>query len=58
MVNGGRANDLPGIGYTLIRGVMDFVPMTGKKRRRSVYGTRRPDGLSKHIRRSIRSYAS
>jgi small subunit ribosomal protein S12 len=27
LVRGGRANDLPGIGYTLIRGVYDFSPV-------------------------------
>lgn len=27
LVNGGRANDLPGVGYTLIRGVFDFSPV-------------------------------
>ena len=54
-MNGGRANDSPGVGYTLIRGVMDFVPMTQKRKRRSVYGTRRPDGLSKHVRRCLRA---
>ena len=55
LVNGGRANDLPGVGYTLIRGVMDFVPLTTKRKRRSVYGTRRPEGLSKHVRRVARA---
>jgi len=55
LVNGGRANDLPGVGYTLIRGVMDFVPLTAKRKRRSVYGTRRPEGLSKHVRRVLRA---
>jgi small subunit ribosomal protein S12 len=54
LVNGGRANDLPGVGYTLIRGVFDFSAVIFKKKRRSVYGTSRPDGFSKHIRRSLR----
>jgi len=27
LVRGGRANDLPGVGYTLIRGVYDFTPV-------------------------------
>ena len=25
LVQGGRANDLPGVGYTLVRGVFDFI---------------------------------
>lgn len=54
LVNGGRANDLPGVGYTLIRGVFDFSPVISKRRRRSVYGVSRPDGYTKYVRRSIR----
>ena len=54
LVNGGRANDLPGVGYTLVRGVYDFSPVIFKKKRRSVYGTSRPDGYTKFIRRSLR----
>lgn len=56
LVNGGRANDLPGVGYTLIRGVYDFSPVIGKKKRRSVYGTSRPDGYTKYVRKSLRMY--
>lgn len=55
LVNGGRANDLPGVGYTLVRGVYDFSPVIFKKKRRSIYGTSRPDGLTKHVRRCFRS---
>lgn len=54
LVTGGRANDLPGVGYTLIRGVYDFSPVIFKKKRRSVYGTSRPDGYTQHVRRSLR----
>lgn len=54
LVEGGRANDLPGVGYTAIRGVFDFSPFVGKKKRRSIYGVSRPSGFSKHIRRSLR----
>jgi small subunit ribosomal protein S12 len=56
LVNGGRANDLPGVGYTLIRGKFDFIPYVGKRKRRSVYGVRRPDGFTKHIRRCFRKF--
>ena len=55
LVEGGRANDLPGVGYTVIRGVYDFSPVIGKVKRRSIYGVSRPSGFSKHIRRSIRN---
>jgi small subunit ribosomal protein S12 len=54
LVHGGRANDLPGVGYTVVRGVYDFSPLVGKKKRRSVYGVSRPSGFSKHIRRAVR----
>ena len=32
LVNGGRANDLPGVGYTIIRGVYDFSSVIYKKK--------------------------
>lgn len=54
-MHGGRANDLPGVGYTLVRGAYDYSPVLFKKKRRSVYGTPRPDGYTKHVRRSIKS---
>lgn len=54
LVTGGRANDLPGVGYTLIRGVYDFSPVVLKKRRRSIYGVARPDGYTKYVRKCLR----
>ncbi len=54
LANGGRANDLPGVGYTLIRGVFDFSPVIYKRKRRSVYGVSRPTNHTKHIKRSMR----
>lgn len=54
LVHGGRANDLPGVGYTAIRGVYDFSPVVGKIKRRSVYGVSRPAGFSTYIRKSLR----
>jgi small subunit ribosomal protein S12 len=54
LVRGGRANDLPGVGYSAIRGAYDFSPVVGKIKRRSIYGVSRPSGFSKHIRRSLR----
>ena len=46
---GGRANDLPGVGYSLVRGACDFAPLFGKKRRRSFYGLERPTGSTSFI---------
>lgn len=54
LVHGGRANDLPGVGYTLIRGVYDFSGVIFKRKRRSIYGTTRPDGYTTHRRRVFR----
>ena len=54
LAEGGRANDLPGVGYTLVRGVFDFSPVVGKVKRRSVYGVSRPAGYTKFVRRSLR----
>lgn len=55
LVHGGRANDLPGVGYTLVRGVYDFSAVLFKRKRRSVYGVERPKELITHIRRKDRS---
>ena len=58
LVHGGRANDLPGVGYSLVRGAFDFSPVIFKRKRRSVYGTARPDNFTKHVRRCFRSQKS
>jgi small subunit ribosomal protein S12 len=55
LVEGGRANDLPGVGYSLIRGVYDFSPVVFKRKRRSIYGVSRPDENIKHVRRCFRT---
>ena len=54
LARGGRANDLPGVGYSLIRGVYDFSRISTKKKRRSFYGAARPDFKKKYIRKKIR----
>lgn len=54
LVEGGRANDLPRVRYTLRRGVYDFAPWFATKRRRSTYGIPRPEGLTTYIRKSQR----
>jgi small subunit ribosomal protein S12 len=57
LVHGGRANDLPGVGYSLVRGVYDFSGVIFKRKRRSIYGTSRPDNHTKHRRRIARKKA-
>lgn len=54
LIRGGRANDLPGVGYSAIRGTYDFSPVVGKKKRRSIYGVSRPAGYTSFVRRSLR----
>lgn len=54
LARGGRANDLPTVKLTLIRGVYDFQGLFGKKRRRSLYGTIRLEGTVRHVRRRYR----
>jgi small subunit ribosomal protein S12 len=53
---GGRANDLPGVGYSLIRGTYDFAPLFGKTRSRSFYGLERPSGSTTFVRRKMRRF--
>ena len=38
LVRGGRTKDLPGVKYKLVRGKLDLIPSTGRKRARSKYG--------------------
>lgn len=56
LVRGGRANDLPGVSYSLVRGVYDFPSLYGKKKSRSFYGVARPErpGVRRHLRRKLR----
>lgn len=54
LVHGGRANDLPGVGYSLVRGVYDFSGVIFKRKRRSIYGTSRPEGHTSYRRRCFR----
>ena len=54
LCRGGRANDLPTVRLTLVRGVFDFSPLYLKKKRRSIYGAPRPEHLINHRRRKYR----
>ena len=44
LVRGGRVKDLPGVKYHLIRGKLDLAGVVGRKKARSVYGTKRQGG--------------
>ena len=41
MIRGGRAKDLPGVRYHVVRGVLDTGGVEGRKQERSKYGTKR-----------------
>ena len=55
LVRGGGARDLPGVPYSLCRGVFDFHGVIGKSRRRSIYGIPQPHQKKKKLRRKYRN---
>lgn len=42
LVRGGRVKDLPGIKYTIVRGIFDLQGVQNRKSSRSVYGAKKP----------------
>ena len=42
MIRGGRVKDLPGVRYHIVRGVLDFAGVEGRKQQRSKYGAKTP----------------
>lgn len=42
LIRGGRVKDLPGVRYTIVRGVLDTAGVEGRKTSRSRYGAKRP----------------
>ena len=44
LVRGGRVRDLPGVRYKIVRGALDTAGVSGRKRSRSKYGTKRAGG--------------
>lgn len=53
LARGGGAPDLPQVSYTTIRGALDYLGMTSKTKRRSVYGVEQPIS-KKRLRRKER----
>ena len=41
VLRGGRVKDLPGVRYHIVRGVLDFSGVEGRKQRRSKYGAKK-----------------
>lgn len=44
LIRGGRVQDLPGVRYHIIRGVLDTAGVDGRRQGRSKYGAKRPKG--------------
>jgi small subunit ribosomal protein S12 len=42
LLRGGRLKDLPGVRYHIVRGVYDTQGVEGRKKSRSMYGTKKP----------------
>ena len=42
LVRGGSRNDLVGVNYIVVRGVLDTAGVEGRKQSRSLYGTKKP----------------
>ncbi|BDX52650.1 30S ribosomal protein S12 [Metamycoplasma equirhinis] len=42
LIRGGKVKDLPGVRYTIVRGTQDAAGVDGRKKARSVYGTKKP----------------
>lgn len=42
LIRGGRVKDLPGVRYTVVRGVYDTQGVADRKQSRSIYGTKKP----------------
>ncbi|MFH1841054.1 MAG: 30S ribosomal protein S12 [Candidatus Shapirobacteria bacterium] len=46
LVRGGHVQDLPGVKYHIVRGKYDAAGVVGRKKARSIYGTRKEGGGS------------
>jgi small subunit ribosomal protein S12 len=42
LIRGGRVKDLPGVRYHTVRGTLDTQGVRDRKKRRSLYGTKKP----------------
>ena len=42
LIRGGRVKDLPGVRYHVIRGPLDTQGVSSRRKRRSLYGTKKP----------------
>ncbi len=47
LLRGGRVKDLPGVRYHIVRGVLDATGVEGRKNKRSKYGTKKGEVVTK-----------
>lgn len=47
LIRGGRVKDLPGVRYTIVRGVLDTSGVNDRMQSRSKYGAKRPKAAKK-----------
>jgi len=44
LIRGGRVKDLPGVRYKIVRNILDTAGVEGRKKARSKYGAKAPEG--------------
>lgn len=44
VIRGGKVKDLPGVGYHVVRGMMDASGVEARRQKRSKYGAKKPKG--------------
>ena len=49
MIRGGRVKDLPGVRYHILRGNLDTQGVANRKKRRSLYGTKKPNSALRKV---------
>ena len=50
LIRGGRVKDLPGVRYHIVRGTLDAAGVNGRRRSRSKYGAKAPEGAGREVR--------
>ena len=51
LLRGGRVKDLPGVRYHILRGNLDTQGVANRKKRRSLYGTKKPNSALRKVAR-------
>ena len=51
LIRGGRVKDLPGVRYHILRGNLDTQGVANRKKRRSLYGTKKPNSALRKVAR-------